>query len=198
MRIQRLSRKQKPEAVSVLTAAFHDYPVMRFVLRTSGDEYEKQLEALIDFFCEVRYARNWPILGIQEDDIWAAVLLVNEPVHERRPMPRSELLRLKENIGGAAFRRLVSYEQESSRDEPTTPHHFLGMIGVRPELQGKGYARALLEKVKEMSQKDPTSMGVFLNTESADNIPLYERFGYKIIAEVDIDDLHSWCMFLPT
>ena len=56
------------EVVSVLSAAFHDYPVMRFVLKSTGANYENDLKALVGFFCEVRLTRNWPVLGIRAED----------------------------------------------------------------------------------------------------------------------------------
>jgi hypothetical protein len=45
MKIEKLTRENKAEVVSVLSAAFHDYPVMRFVLKSTGAKYEKDLNA---------------------------------------------------------------------------------------------------------------------------------------------------------
>lgn len=194
----KLSRDEKAEVVAVLSAAFNDYPVMRFVLRTTGDEYEKQLNALVGFFCEVRLLRQWPVLGIRKDGSLVAAALVNEPVREPLTLPEEQLKELRSIIGNAAYQRLESYEEKSSGGEPAEPHHFLGMIGVLPDHRGKGYAADLLRVVKEMSVADPASAGVCLSTEDSRNVSLYQRFGYRILAEVDVDGLHSWCMFLPT
>jgi GNAT superfamily N-acetyltransferase len=71
------------------------------------------------------------------------------------------------------------------------------MIGVLPGHRGKGIARELLDAVKEMALQHPSSAGICLSTEDASNVPFYQKFGYNIIAEVDVEDLHSWCMFLP-
>lgn len=198
MKVQRLTREKRSEIISVLSASFHDYPVMRFVLRTSGEEYERQLEALIGFFCDIRFVRDWPVLAVLESDGFAAVALINDPVAEPAPLPREQLRQVRAKIGEDAFRRLVAYEKKSSESEPTDPHYFLGMIGVRPDHQGKGYAGVLLNSVREMSEAHPRSGGICLSTETPANVPLYERFGYRVISETDIEELHSWCMFLPT
>src|SRR5688572_21492005 len=171
---------------------------MRFVLKTEGTVYEKQLNALVAFFCEARYAKDGIVLGIQEKDGLMAVALIDEAIQKPWPEMENELGHLKQEIGEEAFARLELYEKMSSRAEPKDPHYLIGMIGVRPEHHRKGYARAILERVKDLSTRDRRSIGVCLNTENPDNVPFYERFGYRTIAEVQIQDLHSWCMFLPT
>ena len=198
MKIERITRKEKSEAVEVLRSAFHDYPVMRFVLRTKGEEYATQLKTLMEFYCEARLAKDRPVLGIRNGDSLVAVALIDETSLKPWAEMQTELIRLKEIIGKEAYLRLELYEKLSSRGEPSTPHHFLGMIAVRPEYQGKGYARVLMDAVKQISFADAHSSGVCLSTEDPENVRIYEHFGYRIIAEIDIEELHSWCMFLST
>jgi len=198
MNIQRLTREQKAETVAVLVAAFYDYPVMRFVLQTRRREYEKQLQAIMEFYCESRLAKNRPVLGIRQDDVLVAVALIDETSLKPWAELQSELTRLKAIIGDSAYSRLELYESANGRAEPVQPHFFLGMIGVRPEHHGKGYARAILDEVKKMSAADSQSTGVCLSMEDPENVALEQHFGYRIITEVDIDELHSWFMFLPT
>jgi GNAT superfamily N-acetyltransferase len=110
----------------------------------------------------------------------------------------AEQMRLKEAIGPDAYSRLELYETVSSQAEPQAPHYFVGMLGVHPDYQGKGYSRRILDAAKEMSVRDRRSTGVCLSTEDRKNVSLYEHFGYRVIAEMKIDKLKSWCMFLPT
>ena len=139
MKIEKLSREHKAEVVAVLSAAFHDYPVMRFVLKSTDANYEKDLNALVGFFCEVRLTRDWPVLGIRaEDRSLAAAALVNDVLLNPLPLPEQPLQQLKETIGDKAYERLVAYEHQSSIGEPKVLHHFLGMIGVHPNHQKKG------------------------------------------------------------
>lgn len=197
MIIERLTREHKPEVVAVLSAAFHDYPVMRFVLKSTGADYEKDLKALVGFFCEVRLTRNWPVLGIRaEDGSLAAAALVNDVLLNPLPLPEQPLQQLKETIGDEAYQRLVAYELQSSIGEPKVLHHFLGMIGVHPDYQKKGYAAALMNYVKDIASKNPESNGVCLSTEIPWNVRFYEHHGYRVISEADVGELHSWCMFL--
>ena len=80
------SASSKTEAtVSVIAEAFHDYPVMRFVLG-SPDDYDEQLRTLIHFFVMARVHRDEVMLGIDGDGGLAAA--ATAPVR-RRPPPRT-------------------------------------------------------------------------------------------------------------
>jgi GNAT superfamily N-acetyltransferase len=198
MRIEKLSRANKEEVVAVLCQAFHDYPVMRFVLKSSGNNYDKDLTALVGFFCESRLVRNWPVLGIRDEHgslIGAA--LANDAVRHPLPLPEEPLQQLRKSIGEEAYERLLAYEDQSSKGEPDSIHHFLGMIGIVPHHQGKGYAKHLMNAVKDIAISNPESTGICLSTELPDNVPIYKRFGYRVISEADVGELHTWCMFLP-
>ena len=85
MKIKRLTRQDKTQAVELLAAAFWDYPVMRYVLQDSGDDYLKHLKALVGFFCETRLTRGWPLLGILEKGKLVAVAGINEPLNLQWP-----------------------------------------------------------------------------------------------------------------
>ena len=198
MKIEKLTRDEKSLVVDALVDAFHDYPVMRFALHSQGNEFEKDIRTLIGFYCEARFAKDGHVLAIREGNEFAAIALIDEAIHKRWPTLTQELALLKEQIGESAFQRIQMYENTTAKLEPQAPHYFLGMIAARPRYQGKGYGGALLRRVQELSANDPASTGVCLSTERQDNVSLYERFGYKVIGEVDVADMHSWCMFLST
>jgi ribosomal protein S18 acetylase RimI-like enzyme len=200
MNIVKLTREQTPEAVEVLLSAFRDYPVMRFILKnTRAEDYDQQLRAILGFYCEARFAKNRPVLGILQEDSLIAVTLIDESSLKPWAEQQTELDRLRAAIGEEAYSRLELYETITARAEPAEPHYFVGMIGVRPEHHGKGYGKILLNEARKLSERDPRSIGVCLTTEDEQNVKFYQHCGYHIIAETDIDrELHSWCMLLPT
>lgn len=194
--IERLSRAGKAEAVEVLAAAFHAYPVMRFVLRDAGDAFDERLRALVGFFCDVRLTRDFPLLGVRADGALAAVAGINDPEPDPWPPALQAAWRvLGDTIGRNAFDRLARFEAASAASQPAAPHYFLGIIGVRPAQQGRGFARALIDELIRMSEAHPRSTGICLTTERAVNLPVYRRFGFQVIDEHDIEGLHSWAMF---
>ncbi len=194
--IVRLSRADKSDAVEVLALAFHKYPLMRYVLKEAGAAYDEHLRALIGFFVESRLTRDWPLLGVKEGGMLAAVAAANSPGKKPRPKELQEVHeRMTRLIGPEATERLEEFERVTDGFVPDTPYYYLGMIGVRPGLQRAGLARMLLEHLHAMSEADPVSTGVCLSTELPSNVPLYEHFGYRILGDADVGEIHTWGMF---
>ena len=65
---------------------------------------------------------------------------------------------------------------------PSEPHWYLAMLGVDPLLQGNGIGSALLRY--GLARADEQAMLAFLETGKPSNIPLYERSGFEVLAEV--------------
>ena len=78
------------------------------------------------------------------------------------------------------------------------PNIHVNMLGVPPQYQGRGLGRLLLERVHAMSREHPESRGVSLTTESAANVPFYQRLGYGLVGHGRIGPgLESWGFFRP-
>ena len=195
-RIDRLAEDSREGVIDLLCHSFREYPVMRFVLGPDGDP-EELLRRLIGFFTDVRFAMEWPVLGVVVDEKLVAVALVNEP-HEETFLERFQegLARVREELGEAAFHRLGRFEAAAEVNESHELHYFVGMLGVLPEEQGKGYARLLLEYVRRLSE-DAGCAGVALSTEDPANVPLYEHMGFEVVGQGAVDDLSTWAMWWP-
>jgi ribosomal protein S18 acetylase RimI-like enzyme len=79
------------------------------------------------------------------------------------------------------------------RHDPRERHWHIGPIGVVPELQGRGIGSKLMVKCCERidSQKDAS----YLETDRPENLPFYQRFGFKVIAEERILGVMNWFMW---
>lgn len=195
MTVERLNRSDKEDAVSVLVSAFHEYPVMRYILKSDGEKYDSDLKALMEFFCESRLTREFPLLGIRDSDELVAAAAISEPEFKpRSPELNKVYSDLTMTIGEEAIARYESYEKKANPGLDV-PHYFLGIIGVVQAHQGKGYAKNIIEEVQRMSEAHPKSKGVCLCTEDSPNVPLYEHIGYKVISEADVGEIHTWAMF---
>jgi len=160
------------EIVSVLADAFHDYPVMRYVLGPdvpgAGAPYNVRLHRLVQLFASARAYRNEPLIGIRQNEgplIAAAVVsLPNSPAN---PPPTFIALReaIWAELGADARARYDRYVAAAQFFTGTPPHHHLNMIGVRKSQQRLGLAREILDAVHRLSHDDPRSTGVSLTTE---------------------------------
>jgi GNAT superfamily N-acetyltransferase len=63
-----------------------------------------------------------------------------------------------------------------TRVHPSTPHLYLFAIGVRPELQGRGVATAMLEPL--LRRCDAEQLPAYLEASSPRNARLYRRLGF--------------------
>ena len=187
------------QAVTALCDAFRDYPVMRFVLG-SVDDYDRRLRTLIGFFVSARVFRDEPVVGIYDrDGTLAAAALVTLP--GERPLPEALSLRREsvwKELGPAERERYEAFGSACAQFVVEAPHHHLNMIGVRPSHMGRGLGRKLLEAVHQMSDADDGSAGVSLSTESQQNLPLYEHFGYRQLGHAVVGPgLETWAFFRP-
>jgi ribosomal protein S18 acetylase RimI-like enzyme len=180
-RVEILSSDDVPAVVSVLAEAFHDYPVMRYVLGDEGD-YDARLETLVGFFVRVRDVRDELLLGIRQGGDVLAAAIVSYPERGASPPAVHELReRTWAELGSGERAR---YEQFGAATAPFAvegDHVHLNMIGTRMAARGRGLGRMLLEAVHELSASDPSSSGVSLTTELESNVPLYRHFGYEIV-----------------
>lgn len=187
-----------PEVVSVLGEAFHDYPVMRYVLGEEP-EYENRLGALVRFFVMARVLREEIMLGISGGRELVAAALVSRP--DGRPTPR-QLADLREEtwtiLGSEARARYETFGEAAGRFTVESDHLHLNMIGVRGSRQGLGLGRRLLEHLHARSTADATSTGVSLTTEVETNVSLYRHFGYRPLGSARVGTAFTtWAMFRP-
>ena len=199
--ILNFSKADRAEVVALLCSAFRDYPVMRYVLAGSADDYDSHLAELIGYYVDSRLMRDWPVIGfrVQSDGEIIAVAMGNEAVKKPEPDDlKQAYVRLRGVLGREAFERMDAFEAVSDRNEPNYPHYFLGMIGVKPDFQGQGFAAALIEEFRSLSVADGRSQAVVLSTEDPSNLPFYKKMGFHIVADAEVGELHTWCLALPT
>lgn len=197
--VRRLPTAQVQHAVSVLCDAFHDYPVMRYVIGPGDGDYDRRLHTLVNFFVMARVWREEPILGISDGEELVAAATLTLP---GKRQPPAEFARLRASVwrelGEAARQRYEAFSAATQAFDPGRPHHHLSMIGVRQSHLGRGLARQLLAAVHAMSEEDPASQGVALTTENARNVSLYEHFGYRVVGHARVAArLETWGFFRP-
>lgn len=197
--VVRLGSRDVPRVVDVLVEAFHDYPVMRFVIG-AADDYLTRLRKLIHFFVSVRALRGEPLLGVAAGETLVAAATVSFPSDVKSP---PEVDRAREavwtDLGASARARYERCGEVWKTLDVAVPHIHLNMIGVRPSSQGKGHAWRLLEQVHEMSRRTVDSEGVTLTTEDPANVAYYERAGYEVTGRARIaPELETWAFFRRT
>ncbi len=183
--------------MSVFCDAFHDYPVMQFIVGPS-DEYSPRLRHLINFFVLRRVQQGGPMFGMFDNGGLLAAATTTMPAEPMMP-PGAAALRDEtwRTLGDDVRLRYETYANVTKALAIGPLHHHLNMIGVRSTHKGQKLARPLLEAVGQLATADPRSQGVSLTTETQANLPLYEHFGYQVHGHVRVSpELESWGLFL--
>ena len=201
-RIKAVSRSQFDEAVDVLSEAFFDYPVMRFVIGEAGDDYPRRLRHLVSFFTQARFTRGDLVLAVVENGEMQAAANVNLPRDSPIEFPEGVdplepyRQRVWDDLGLESRERYEAYGRAADSAPFPEPHFHLGMIGARRRATGRGHARLILDHLHALSADHPESLGVSLATELPRNLSLYEHFGYQIVSHERVSpDLETWGLF---
>ena len=79
------------------------------------------------------------------------------------------------------FRPIEADRKEHMRGKS---YIYLQVIGVAPTLQGQGYGGKLLRALFEQSEQ--AGVALYLETETEDNVRMYEHFGFRVIQEITL------------
>jgi GNAT superfamily N-acetyltransferase len=72
-------------------------------------------------------------------------------------------------------------------------HWYLHLLGVRPEAQGRGLSRAVMEPIFALANKQ--SVPIYLETMPEANVPIYRRLGFDLVGRSDLHGgLPNWEM----
>ena len=94
-----------------------------------------------------------------------------------RIIPR--VLRL---TGFSKFSRSAALAAALEKTPPAEPHFHLAFLGVNPQAQGKGLGSSLLART--LSRVDGLRANAYLENSNPRNLPLYERAGFAVTAEI--------------
>ena len=192
--VEALANDDMGDIVEVLCDSFADYPVLKYVLKDAGTDFDSHLRLLILFFVEAPVFRNEWMIGIRIGSQLVATAVISK--RDGMPAPATST-RIREGVwtelGESAYRRYSAFGAATDPFEVDWPHLHINMIGIRQSLQGSGYGRLLMEYAHHMSAADPHSGGITLTTENEDNISFYKRLGYEVVGSAVVsDDLTSW------
>ena len=97
-------------------------------------------------------------------------------------------------ISGPYAQTLFEIFERMDDAHPHEPHHYLFLLGTRPEWQSRGIGSTLLRSVLERFDRD--AMPAYLEATSEGNKRLYLRHGFEVTGEIELPDGPSmWPMW---
>lgn len=184
------------ESVGCLVSAFAQDPITGFLLQP-GSGYPERLAKFFSLLMRARIALGMPVVVARDASGIRGAAMGYATVHPPWPGDLAEEWTRFEGAVPGMTERMAVYDQISLRGKPSAPHYYLGVIGVAPDLHGRGVGTQLLQSFCELSGKDPLSSGVYLETAEKSNVGFYQRAGFLETAQGDLGGATLWCMYRP-
>lgn len=176
-------------AVAILSAAFADYPFTRHTI--AADDHP----ARVARFQELLLAK----IGLPHGRVWIsddldAVAVWTTPASEGIERAFADLAPELHALAGDRAAIAEDSEAALQPHRPTTPTWFLATVGVRPDRQGRGLGRAVIEPGLRAAEDDGQT--AYLETSTETNVALYRKLGFEVTATVDLphNGPRTWAM----
>jgi GNAT superfamily N-acetyltransferase len=89
-------------------------------------------------------------------------------------------------------RRVLQWLSDWAATDAVIEHWHLGPMAVEPRLQGQGIGSALLREF--CRRVDTGGSAAYLENDRAENLPLLERFGFRVEDEHEVLGVPNWFM----
>jgi len=196
MQITAASVSELDESVGCLVPAFAQDPITGFLLQP-GSGYEERLAQFLPLLMRARIALRMPVIVARDASGVRGAAMGYATAHPPWPNDLAEEWNHFESAIPGLTERMATYDEISARGKPPAPHYYLGVIGVAPELQGRGVGKQLLGSFCDLSGSDPLSSGVYLETAEESNVGFYESAGFSETARRSLGGATLWCMYRP-
>ena len=177
----RLESRHLDTAAQVLTRAFRDDPIARYLFPD-----DSRRARLLPWYLgsAVRYCSNYDEVYATEalDGIAAWLPPGKTRVSNYWHMLRSGMLLAPLKVGPAALARLMALRAHTeAAHERWAPerHWYLFVLGIEPSSQGRGIGGVLMEPV--LARADTEGIPCYLETQYERNLPFYGKHGFEVV-----------------
>jgi GNAT superfamily N-acetyltransferase len=178
--VRKLTAADIPRIAVALARAFEDDPVWEIIYPDEQDRVGRYGRAFEFFLRRLWLSEDecYGLVGLQGAALWMPPGRWHvSMVDQLRLLPRMIALT------GRSFPRMASVLRTMEKKHPTEAEHFyLAVLGVEPELQGKGFGGALVDPILSRCDRDGTP--AYLESSKERNIVFYERHGFRVLEEL--------------
>jgi GNAT superfamily N-acetyltransferase len=186
--IKLLRSREIDDASVLLSRAFVPTPLPRAVFGDPSEGQRRIIEAGMK-----NMIANMPgkVFLAKEKNLIVGVMRIVEWPDCQKPPEDKVFKLLPEEI---AF-RFGKWRSIWAKNDPKKPHWHLDPLGVLPERQGQGIGSLLLKHF--CKYVDKLRVAAYLETDQKKNVYFYSRFGFMIVGETSILNVHNWFMWRP-
>ena len=177
--IRKLGADDVPRIAKALARAFEDDPVMSWIFRQDAERLER-LERAFALYLRKIWLRHEQCYAI--DKLFGAALWLPPGKWHLGPAEQLRLLPSMVVTIGRNLPRLLTVLNMIEKRHPKESHYYLAVLGVEPELQGRGFGSALMQPV--LTHCDRERIPGYLESSKRRNVVLYERHGFRVVEEL--------------
>lgn len=176
---QRISSHDAKRALSTLSLAFSSDPICRWVW-PDAQTYQTSFPRFAEAFggrafgaesgyevADFRGAALWLPPRTEPDEATLVEIVETTVREEQKPA-------------------LYALLQAMGENHFPEPHWYLPLVGVDPMYQGRGFGRIVMSPV--LAHCDETKLPAYLESSNPQNIPFYERLGFRIVGRIQVAD----------
>ena len=189
--VRDLRPQDVPAAVGVLARGMRDNPLH---VAAYGNDAERRLR------CHTRLMRGLfaalptqePICAVSNGTLLGVTGVA--PVGTCRPTT-AQRLRLLPSVIALGLRtagRVGAWNSCWAERDPAEPHVHLGPLAVDAHLQGQGIGSLIMRE--HCSRLDRAGELGYLETDKAENVRFYQRFGFEVVGEEAVIGVPNWYM----
>lgn len=162
-------------SIATLVTAFISDPFIRWMF-PDAKQYLHYFPQVLKYFAGRAFDHG---SAYRSEDFRAAALWLPPGVS-----PDDEALGavMQEGVATELLGEVFAVLEQVGASHPQFAHGYLPAIGVEPMFQGKGYGTALLARSIEVC--DRGHVAAYLEATNPANIPLYRRFGFEVVGEI--------------
>ena len=189
--LYKLQKKDIPKVGAVLADAFQHDPVWKKVF-----EGESNIDQKFCAFFEtpIRYCLKYGEVYTISENIegiaaWVPGDLADMTIWR---LIRSGAIRSGIKMGAKLAKKMKTVFKQLQKDRKENMREklfiYLTIIGVASKFQGQGFGGKLLRALIEKSER--VGFALYLETETEDNVKMYERFGFKLVKQITLPGIN--------
>ena len=190
--IRPMTTRDMDAVCEVIGLAFAENPSTLANVRGDRDRARKITHDAVRI---AKFGRPWShaLVAVQAGGIVAALNAAEWPHCQLSTVEKIKTAPSMIRIMGSALPRVFTMMSKREAADPHEPHWHIGPLGVRPELQGRGIGKALLDSF--LAEIDENQVAAFLETDVDRNVILYEKVGFSVTSRqeiVGVDTRFMW------
>ena len=189
--LYKLQKKDIPKVGAVLADAFQHDPVWKKVF-----EGESKIDQKFCAFFEtpIRYCLKYEEVYTISENLegiaaWVPGDLADMTIWR---LIRSGAIRSGMKMGAKLAKKMKPVFKQLQKDRKENMKGklfiYLLIIGVASKFQGQGFGGKLLRALIEKSER--VGIALYLETETEDNVKMYERFGFKLVKQITLPGIN--------